>query len=127
MNTEFGDSRIMGPKLRAEVERQLLKDLQIYRPDLEDVIFDWSETCQEGPVTNYLDGSLENWSGVAVKDANGNLIAYGWIDFIDGGVKEPLLVFWDLLTIRFNNKNIDVKKEFGIPKHIWNKVSAESK
>ena len=117
----------MGPKLRAEVERQLLKDLQIYRPDLEDVIFDWSETCQEGHVTNYLDGSLENWSGVAVKDANGNLIAYGWIDFIDGGVKEPLLVFWDLLTIRFNNKNIDVKKEFGIPKHIWNKISAESK
>src|SRR5205807_6670155 len=46
----------MGPQLRAYVEHQLLTDLQFYGVLTVGLSFDWSNPCQEGHVTRYLDG-----------------------------------------------------------------------
>lgn len=127
MRIELGYTEKMGPKLRTEVERQLLEDLRFYHPNFKEAVFDWSGTCPEGHVTRYLDGLLENWSGVALKDFQGNYFTNGWINFIHGEGKNPLFVFWDLLSINMDNKIIPVKNAFGIPGHIWNKLPAKSK
>ena len=69
----------MGPQLRSEVERQLLSDLREYAVEVDGLRFDWSETSPEGHRTFFLDGELENWSGVRVIDIDGNIQAYGWL------------------------------------------------
>jgi hypothetical protein len=50
----------MGPRLRAEVERQLLEDLQrYYNESTSNLTLDWSNPCPEGHTTEYLDGWME--------------------------------------------------------------------
>jgi hypothetical protein len=55
--------------------------------------FDWSNPCQEGHVTRYLDGMLEEMSDVSVNRSDGTPVAEGWLDFIHGGGDAPLFVF----------------------------------
>jgi len=83
----------MGPQLRAYVEHQLLTDLQFYGVPTVGLSFDWSNPCQEGHVTRYLDGMLEEMSDVGVNRSDGTPVAEGWLDFIHGGGDAPLFFF----------------------------------
>jgi hypothetical protein len=71
----FSDS--MGPKLRRLVEDQLLTDLSHYGIYSANLKFDWSDSCIEGYDATYLDGSLENYSGIAISDTEDNLVVGG--------------------------------------------------
>jgi hypothetical protein len=118
MDKDLGYTHHMGPHLRAEVEKQLLNDFQRYSDEQSnDLAIDWSDTCPEGHDTEYLDGWLENWSDVWVVNAQGERIAWGWIDFIHGGGDHPLFVFWHYLHFEENTQ--DVVRAHGIPQHIW--------
>ena len=110
----MGFSSTMGPKLRALVEKQLLEDLKHY--DLTDLNlkFDWSKSCIEGNDTVYLDGSLENYSGISLYNENDELVADGWMEFIH--TESHFIVYWDHLL--FRNHHPKEKVEFGIPNHI---------
>ncbi|MBT4986300.1 MAG: hypothetical protein HOM87_00705 [Proteobacteria bacterium] len=87
----------MGEKLREFVECQLIADLNVYVSEggeflREGVLFDWSDSCVEGHRTSYLDGEVENFSGVAVYDLSNDLIAGGWMEFIE--TENGIKVFW---------------------------------
>ena len=91
----LGFSTPMGPQLRELVEKQLTADLVAHGTDGNDLKFDWSESCIEGHHANHLDGSLENYSGIAVCNSDDQLVAEGWMEFILLG---PLfLCYWEFL------------------------------
>ncbi len=115
----LGLSTKMGPQLRFLVEKQLVDDLHFYSNELFQIKFDWSDSCIEGHGTEYLDGILDNFSGIWLFDVNDNFVAEGWLEFIH----EPnfFLVYWDHLEFaapRLGNG----KLQFGIPPHIWQKI-----
>lgn len=118
----LGETALMGPVLRAEVERQLFEDLAFYgfrQPGLQ---IDWSDACQDGHCTNYLDGNLEELSDLIIRDAAGVVVADGWMDFVHGGGSNPLIVFWLFLTIHEGETRREVKTEPVIPDHIWQRL-----
>jgi len=117
----------MGPQLREEVEQQLLRDLEHYGLPSAALGIDWSDVSQEGHMTEILNGELEELSGIAVVDPSGNFVAEGWMDFIHGGDKNPLFVFWLFLSIDRDGKEDKVKCEPTIPEHVWNRLPEESK
>jgi hypothetical protein len=93
-NLGFADT--MGSKLKSEVENQLLSDLQFYKIGEDDLKFDWSESCIEGHAANVLDGAVENFSGISVFDHSDNLVADGWMEFINEG--DLFIVYWEFVT-----------------------------
>lgn len=126
MVKELGYTERMGPMLRAEVQKQLLKDFQrYYNGSIDNLAIDWSETCPEGHATIYLDSWLEDWSDVRIVNLQGEVIASGWIDFIHGGEDNPLFVFWYYLQI--GEDGSDVVKANGIPLHIWERLPDSTK
>lgn len=127
MISDPGYTTLMGPLLRAEVERQLMVDLKHYGVVCDDGWIDWSGTCPEGHTTQYRDGQLENWSGVGVGDAAGTMIAGGWIDFIHGGDDNPLFVFWQFLDIHHPGGWTTMKSAPGIPPHVWEQIPESSR
>lgn len=121
--TDFGYADIMGPELRGEVERQLRADLGHYGSTAENLEFDWSETCIEGHREQWLDGVLEDFSGIGVQE-NDVHYAEGWMDFVvDRGDPPRLFVFWEFLTVRER----PLKRTPGIPAHIWERLSLETR
>jgi hypothetical protein len=120
---DLGGSAQMGPQLLAEVERQLLDDLHHYDINGPHLRIDWSEACQEGHCTTYLDGNLESLSGLAVSGPGGEVIADGWFDFIHGGGENPLFVFWLFLSAGGHK----LKTEPRIPEHVWRALPEASK
>lgn len=118
----LGYSDIMGIELRKEVEKQLTLDLFFYGLDTQNLTFDWSESCIEGHHDSWLDGELENFSGIAVL-SDGKDIAEGWMDFIIDEVEpKKILIFWDFLSF----EKEDIKTDTGIPDHIWDKLSEKA-
>ncbi len=69
----------MGLKLRQLVEKQLSNDLRNYKVVQKKLKFNWSESCIEGHDLDFLDGSVENFSDIAVYDNKDKLIAKRWI------------------------------------------------
>ncbi|MEL6124670.1 MAG: hypothetical protein AAFR14_13225, partial [Bacteroidota bacterium] len=63
---DLGFADKMGSKLKSEVENQLIHDLKYFKITEDDLRFDWSESCIEGDATDFLDGSVENYSGISV-------------------------------------------------------------
>ena len=118
--TDLGFSAVMGAQLREIVEIQLTVDLKNYGVEKSNVKFDWSNSCIEGHRTDYLAGSLENFSGIAVFDEHDNLIGDGWIEFIHEG--DFFSVYWDCITTRDEDRNIGKKEQFGIPNHVWQQI-----
>ena len=111
----------MGPKLRNLIEQQLLEDLLHYGFVNKELRFNWTAGCLEGKSAKYLDGSLENFSGIALYDDEQNaLVAEGWMEFILAG--DFFLVYWDNLTTWKNGERIASKEYFGIPPHVWKKI-----
>jgi hypothetical protein len=116
---DMGLSFPMGPELRKEVERQLLIDLSKYNVLNTNIKFDWSDSCIEGHSATYLDGSLQNYSGIQVYDENGDYIGDGWMEFILEKVEDLFIVYWEFLDIIDNGKEIGLKETPGIPDHIY--------
>lgn len=124
---ELGFSGLMGPKLRAYVEEQLVADLNWYLPKHQiyqrsDVHFDWSESCIEGHRTHWLDGEIENFSGIVVFNEDRNLIAEGWMEFIETEV--GLEVFWWFLHFADQHET-QGKDSNTVPGHVWSRLSAD--
>ena len=120
----------MGERLRWEVERQLLEDLEHYRRGRsnEELTIDWSNPCQEGHCTEILGGSLESMSEVLVRRSDRTVVAEGWFDFVHGGGDLPLFVFWLFLAVVDDTgRSVDVKEDPAIPLHVWNRLSAVSR
>lgn len=116
---EYGLSSSMSIELRKIVESQLIEDLGFYGINAVDVRFDWSNSCIEGHDGKYFESYLENYSGILVFDKKDNLLAEGWMDFVDS---PKLLVFWDFITTWRGSKILKEKSTTGIPKHILLKV-----
>jgi hypothetical protein len=122
----LGFSDCMGPQLRNLVERKLPDDLGNYLlPEngliLSDLRFDWSDSCVEGHRTYWLDGEIENFSGIAIFDLEQNLIAEGWMEFIE--TEAGLEVFWWFL--RGPTLKSQGKESNEVPTHIWDRLSDE--
>jgi hypothetical protein len=119
----------MGHNLRLEVERQLLFDLDHYRPGSSSsgCTIDWLNPCQEGHCTQVLGGVLEEMSDVSVRDQKGSLVADGWIDFVHGGGALPLHVFWLFLDLVGDEGPTRVKDDVVIPEHVWVRMSDSSR
>ncbi len=120
--TDLGWATSMGPKLRQLVEQQLLADLSVYNVDITNLKFDWSGSCVEGKCTNYLDGSVDRFSGIAVFDGNDKLIAEGWMEFIHEG--DFFIAYWDDVTIIEVDKVV-FDKRGGIPNHVWSQIPVD--
>ena len=73
----------------------------------------------------YLDGQLDNYSGISVFDNGDNLIADGWMEFVHRG--QFFLAYWDFVTIWENGKKIREKNEPGVPRHILEYIPNEIK
>lgn len=112
---DLGYANRMGKELKALVEENLKNDLKNYKVNENQLKFDWSESCIEGRRTEYLDGAVENFSGISVFDEEDNLVAEGWMDF----VHEPnfFIAYWDRVTTWDKNSK-KATKDFGMPKHI---------
>lgn len=123
--SNLGFSSTMGPQLRKLVEQHLINDLKHYGVDEPVLKFDWSDSCIEGHDADFLDGSLENYSGIAVYDANDIIVADGWMEFILTG--DFFLVYWDDLTTWQEDQQVSSKEEFGIPDHIWQQLPDDIK
>jgi len=117
----------MGPELLAHVERELLLDLRHYGISTEGSSFDWSNPCQEGHRTDFLDGHLESMSDVRVVDGAGRPQARGWIDFVHGASDAPLVVFWLFLDLRVDDVWRSLKGEPTLPAHVWRSLPERSK
>ncbi|TME89621.1 MAG: hypothetical protein E6I44_03150 [Chloroflexi bacterium] len=117
----------MGPQLLAHVEQELLEDLHSYGMTTDTLVFDWSNPCEEGHVTRYLDGQLEDMSGVSVVDLSGRVQARGWIDFVHGAAEAPLFVFWLYLDVRHGDGWRRAKDDPGLPAHVWTRLPDRSK
>ncbi len=119
-----GFSDCMGPELRSYVERKLLEDLSNYLlPEVGGSImelrFDWSDSCVEGHRMSWLDGEIENFSGIVILDLGQSLVAEGWMEFIE--TEAELEVFWCSLhgpAIRSRDQSINE-----VPRHIWDRLS----
>ena len=113
----------MGPRLRAEVTHQLIEDLKYYGCNEENISLDWSETCIEGRNADWLDGSLDCYSGIRIKDGAGVPIGDGWMDFVVVEERRKLIIYWEFLTIR----ETKLKSKPGMPDHIWSRLPTEVK
>jgi hypothetical protein len=122
---DLGFADRMGPKLKSEVENQLIDDLKFYKITEDNLRFDWSESCIEGHVTNFLGGSVENFSGISVFNNSDNLVADGWMEFLHEN--DLFVVYWEFVTTWDGNKKLKEKKEVGLPNHIWKKLPDEMK
>jgi len=117
---DYGLSSSMSTELRKIVEFQLAEDLRFYGVDAVGVKFDWSNSCIEGHDGEHLGSHFENYSGILVFDKMDNLIADGWMDFIDG---PELVVYWDFIETWKGSKRLAEKSTPGVPKHVSDKIN----
>lgn len=120
--SKYGFSNTMGPKLRELVQIQLANELNNLLGMSFKFDFDWSECCIEGHNGMFLDGSLENYSGIILIDKQVSLKADGWMGFIQEG--DFFLAYWDQITVWQNNKEL-FSKEFGISSFAYDLVPEE--
>jgi len=55
------------------------------------------------------------------------VVADGWMDFIHGGGNHPLFVFWLFLAIGCGASRNEVKRDVGIPAHVWERLPDSTK
>jgi hypothetical protein len=108
---KYGLSSAMGPKLRELVQLQLANELNNLLDMSFKFDFDWSESCMEGHDGMFLDGSLENYSGIILTDKQTSIKADGWMDFIQEG--NFFLAYWDQIIVWQNDREL-FSKDFGI-------------
>lgn len=118
----LGFSNCMGNKLRMEVERQLNEDLTCYGITYDEYRYDWSESCIEGHRVAYLDGDVENFSGISVFNDNDEIVVDGWMEFIYEPHENIFIAYWEYLDKYQHGEEIEVKGNGGIPRHIFEKL-----
>lgn len=104
------------------VEQQLCNDLRVYGIMENKFKFDWSESCIEGHDTVYLDGEVENFSGINIFNEKDEHIADGWMEFIYEPTYEFFIAYWEFLRFFDLGKEINIKDKVGIPHHIFNEI-----
>jgi len=117
---DMGLAITMGPRLKTEVEKQLLKDLKHYHEFTGDLRFDWSNSCIEGKCMDYLDGSLDRFSGIEIYNAMDQLVCEGWMEFLYVEERDQMIVYWGLLDIYIDGTKVEKKSDVGMPEHIKN-------
>lgn len=110
----------MGKELRTEVERHLLADLKYYGINDNSLMFDWSESCIEGKCANYLDGSLDRYSGIKLFNNDNKFVAEGWMEFIYEKREGLFIVYWHFLDVMCDGNLVRAKEKPGMPDHIFN-------
>jgi hypothetical protein len=118
---ELGFADKMGPELKVLVEEQLSDDLKVYGMTADLFHFDWSDSCIEGHDTSYLDGEVENFSGIKVFNEHDNLIAEGWMEFIHEPPYDFFIAYWEFLTLFEGDQGAYIKNS-GIPLHVFVKI-----
>lgn len=126
--TAMGHVEQMGPQLREVVEQHLLRDLCHYGIDSTGLRFDWSDACVEGHGADYLDGRVENYSGIALFVPAGSIQAEGWMEFIYS--ESFFLAYWEILfectlDLYEGPGSRALKTKPGIPPHIWEYIPLE--
>lgn len=112
----------MGPNLRMLVEQQLSDDLKVYGIAGNQFKFDWSESCIEGHETPFLDGRVENFSGINVFNEKDEHIAEGWMEFLHEPTYDFFIAYWEFLDYFDSGNEIKIKDNVGIPLHIYKKI-----
>ncbi|WP_307338805.1 hypothetical protein [Metabacillus malikii] len=120
--TSLGFSDKMGPKLRKLIEHQLSKDIYAYGLIESQLKFDWSESCIEGHDTDYLDGTVENFSGINIFNEKDEHIAEGWMEFIHEPAFHFFIAYWEFIHIIEMGREVVIKDSVGIPPHIFKKI-----
>lgn len=118
----LGFSSMMGPELRMVVEQQLYDDLKVYGIVGKQFKFDWSESCIEGRETTYLDGRVENFSGIHIFNEKDEHVAEGWMEFIHEPTYDFFIAYWEFLDSFDSGREINIKGNSGIPIHIYNRI-----
>jgi hypothetical protein len=113
----------LGPELRSWVEQQLLEDLRHYGIHQDDLRFDWSQVVQEGHWTDYRSRMLESLSDISLRDADGGLMAEGWMDFVRTDRDSELTVFWLFLSVVADGDRKEVKSDAFLPSHLWDTLT----
>ena len=119
---KYGFSCTMGPKLRELAQIQLVDELNSLLGMSIKFDFDWSKSCIEGHNGMFLDGSLENYSGIILIDKQASIKADGWMDFIQEG--DFFLAYWDQITVWQNDREL-FSKDFGISSYAFALVPEE--
>jgi len=119
----FGAAALMSPQLRELIEKQLLTELPNYKIEKPNLKFDWSGSVNEGHQVSHPAGIAASFSGILVLDENNQIVADGWMEFI----QEPdlFLPYWEHITTREGKKKLSEKQMPGIPKHIWKQLPLE--
>ena len=123
--TDLAFAGKMGNQLKALVEEQLSADLIHYGINKSRLKFDWSESCIEGHCADYLDGSVENFSGISVYDDGDNFVAEGWMEFIYDEIAGYFISYWEFVRTYDNQKLLAIKEKSGIPEHIYLQLPKE--
>jgi hypothetical protein len=119
MSEELGYEDSLGPTLRSEAEKQLLNDLHFYGIASDQCFIDWSEACPEGKIIEFLGGVLENWSEISVDNQDGEMIAFGWIDYLISDDNTSIFIYWKYLTaVHEDGRLEELKVDPSIPRHI---------
>lgn len=119
---DYGHSDKMGPRLRAVVQHQLIDDLTYYGIQDKALSFDWTNSCIEGHEEQYLDGTVENFSGIKVLNRQNIVVAEGWMEFLYDSSENFFIAYWEYLNILVSGREIQVKADGGIPEHIFAKI-----
>ncbi|GEM63449.1 hypothetical protein SF1_14310 [Sphingobacterium faecium NBRC 15299] len=108
---KYGFSCTMGPTLRELVQIQLADELNSLLGMSIKFDIDWSDSCIEGHDGEFLDGSLENYSGIKLTNKQAFIKADGCMEFIEE--EDFFLAYWDHITVWQNDKEL-FSKDFGI-------------
>lgn len=79
-------------------------------------------SCIEGDDAIYLDGVVENFSGINIFNEKDKHIAGGWMEFIYEPTYNFFISYWGFLTYLDSGKEIEIKDKVGIPLHIFNQI-----
>lgn len=115
----------LGPELRSWVEQQSFEDLRHYGVNRSDLRFDWSQVVQEGHYTDYHGRMLESLSDITLRDADGSLVAEGWMDFVNTSSEEDSepTIFWLFLSVVADGDLKGVKPDPFLPLHVWDALT----
>jgi hypothetical protein len=119
----------LGPPVQSWVEQQLISDLRRYGVQRDDLRIDWSQVVQEGHWMDFRGRMLESLSDVIVRDFDGNIVAEGWMDFVntsEANDSEPKL-FWLFLSVAADGKLRKAKEDAFLPVHLWESMTEAEK
>jgi hypothetical protein len=119
----------LGSEVQAWVEQQLLEDLRHYGVRAPRLSIDWSRAVQEGHYRDFRGVMLEGLSDIDVVDGHGDVVANGWMDFVDTSddASQPPVVFWLFLRLDSDDSRAGAKVDANLPAHVWDELTPRQK